>query len=381
MTTLTEQLRAVEPRQVAAWLRTRGWTLVTPDPERVAVYEKPTGDEGPFVVELPLDPSFRDYTRRMGEVLQVLVAASGQPATWVLTELRASTFDVVRLRATGPGVGAGLVPVELGTRLFSLTRELLLAAACAAHETRPVYRTRKPAEAVEFLRRVKLAAPEAGSFIVTVHAPVPPVLQTTLADETEEPPFERRSTLMLARSASAAREAAQRAGLGEGADPFVNGTAQGISANLLEALSGFVDGQDATGLDLSFAWASSRPAPAGTPTALHLGSDLAPILQEGARVLRARAPRPDFELEGIVVRLDSEAPDAGGQVVVTGQIDGQPRKVKVPMGPEDYALALRAHEGQQFLRCEGELVRQGRRYHLERVRHVTLLDDDGDTAD
>ncbi|MCB9794609.1 MAG: hypothetical protein H6741_17980 [Alphaproteobacteria bacterium] len=380
MTTLAEQLRAVEPRQVAAWLRAQGWSLVEAWPERLAVYEKPAGDEGSFVAELPLDTAFRDYARRMGEVLEVLAVASGRPAAQVLTELRASTYDVLRLRATGPGVGAGLVPVELGTRLFSLTRELLLAAACAAHEPRPVYRTRKPTEATEFLSRVKLAAPEAGSFIVTVHAPVPPALQTSLVEGAEDTPFERRATLMLARAASAAREAAQRASLGAGADPFVNGTASGISANLLEALAGFVDGQDATGLDLGFTWAASRPAPEGTPSALHLGADLAPLLQEGARVLRARAPRPDFELEGIVVRLDSEAPEQGGQVVVTGQIDGQARKVAVAMGAEDYALAITAHRAQQFLRCEGELVRSGRRYHLERVRHVTLVEDEEDAA-
>ena len=40
MTLTTEQLRAVEPRQAAAWMLANGWTLVGGQPERVAVYRK-----------------------------------------------------------------------------------------------------------------------------------------------------------------------------------------------------------------------------------------------------------------------------------------------------------------------------------------------------
>lgn len=376
MTVPVEALRALEPRQAAAWLRANGWELVDTRPEHTATWRKAAGDEGDFLIELPLDATFRDYARRMGEILDTLVVASGKPPAWLLEEVRSSTFDIIRLRSTGPSVGHGRVPVELGTRLFGLTRELLLAAACSAHDPRPVYRTRKPAEAMEFLRRVKLAAPEEGSFIVTVHAPVPPGLQPALMDGMEELPFERRATLTLASAATAARQAAERAGLGGGADPFLNGTAAGISANLCDALAGFVDGDETTGLDLQFAWAASRLVPAGTPLAVHVGSDLSPILREGARLLRATGSTPDFELEGAVVRLDSDNPGVGGVAVIAGQVDGQPRKVRVSMDTNDYALAIRAHEDGQLLRCEGELVRQGRRFQLDRVRHVAVVVDE-----
>jgi hypothetical protein len=376
MTVPVDALRSLEPRQAAAWLRANGWELVDTRPEHTATWRKAAGVEGDFLIELPLDATFRDYARRMGEVLDTLVVATGKPPAWLLEELRASTFDIIRLRSTGPGVGHGRVPVELGARLFGLTRELLLAAACSAHDPRPVYRTRKPAEATDFLRRVKLAAPESGSFIVTVHAPVPPGLQAALMEGMEELPFERRATLTLASATTAARQAAERAGLGGGADLFLNGTAAGISANLCDALAGFVDGDETTGLDLQFAWAASRLVPAGTPVAVHVGSDLSPILREGARLLRATGSTPDFELEGAVVGLDSDNANAGGVAVIAGQVDGQPRKVRAPMDARDYGLAIRAHREGQLLRCEGELVRQGRRFQLDRVRHVAVVVDE-----
>ena len=369
-------LRAVEPRQAAAWLRANGWELVDTRPEHTATWKKDAGDEGEFLVDLPLDPAFRDYVRRIAEIVDTLVVASGKPAGWVLAEVRSSTFDIIRLRSTGPSVGAGRVPLDLGTRLFTSARELLLAAACSAHDPRPVYRTRKPGEAMDFLRRVKFAPPEEGSFIVTVHAPVPPGLQPALMDGMEEVPYERRSTLMLATATAAARRAAERATLGEGAQPFIEGTASGVSANLCDALASFVDGDETTRLDVQFAWAASRQVPEGTPTTVHIGDDLSPILREGARLLRASGSTPDFELEGAVVRLQSDDPEQGGVAVVAGQVDGKPRKVRVPMGPADYAVAIQAHGDGQLLTCEGELSRQGRSFALDRVRHVAVVADD-----
>lgn len=160
---------------------------------------------------------------------------------------------------------------------------------------------------------------------------------------------------------------------------FLDGAPRGINANLCEALAGFVDGDEATALDLIFAWAPARAVPAGTPSSLRVGTDLAPFLREGARLMRTlptRAPEEDFELEGIVVRLKSEDPEEGGVATVAAHVEGQSRRVQVPMGPEDYKLAIQAHEERQLLRCEGELLRVGGKLQLERVRHVTLIQDD-----
>lgn len=375
MTIPTDVLRALEPRQLAAWLRANGWTLVATRPEHTATWSKPADADGDYVVELPLDPSFRDYPRRISEIVDTLVVATRKPAYWVLQEVRATMFDVIRLRATGPNVGQGRVPVEVGTRLFGFTRELLLAAACSAVDPRPVYRARKPVEAMEFLRRVKLGAPEEGSFVVTVYAPVPPGIQVALSDEVDGVPFERRATLTLATGTMAARQAAEQVGLGGSPELFLKGGAAGVSANLCDALAGFVDGESVTELDLQFAWASSRQVAAGTTTAVRVGADLSPILRESAKWLRARSSTPDFELEGAVVRLESDDAEAGGVAVVAGQVDGQPRKVRVAMAAPDYALAIRAHKEGQLLRCEGELSRNGRGFQLERVWHVAVVVD------
>lgn len=376
MTLAADVLRSVAPQDVAAWLRANHWKLVATQPERTATWCKAADAEGEFLIDLPLDTRFRDYARRMGEIFDTLAVVSRRSPSRVLEEVRASTSDIIRFRSTGPGVREGRVPVDLGTRLFALSRDLLLAAACSARDPRAVYRTRKPGEAVEFLRRVQLAAPEEGSFVVAVHAPIPPGLPSARNERDDEPPFERRATLMLATAVATTRDMAEMAQMFGSAETLLHGAASGVSANLCDALAGFVDGTEATGLDLEFAWATTRPVPAGTPTSVHVGAEISQILREGARLLRVNDAMPDFEVEGAVSRLESDDAAVGGTAVIVGHVDGRPRKVRVPMGPEDYARAIAAHENGQILRCEGELVRRGRNFELDRVRHVTEVFDD-----
>jgi hypothetical protein len=195
-------------------------------------------------------------------------------------------------------------------------------------------------------------------------------------EDLQEVPFERQATLILASACAAARLAAEQAGLGGGLQPFIDAGPQGISANLCDTLAGLVHGEEITGLDLQFAWAASRLPPAGTPTAVHIGADLSPILREGARLLRASGTTPDFELEGTMVKLESEDAAAGGVAVIAGQVDGRPRRVRVPMTAADYTSAIRAHQQYRLVHCEGELVRQGRGFQLERARHVALVEDE-----
>lgn len=371
-----DALREVTPQQAATWLRANGWLLADSRPGHSATYRKPADDEGDYLVNLPLDSTFRDYARRMGEVVQTLMTVTGKSANWLLDEIRSSTVDIIRLRCTGPRVGQGRVPIDLGARLFGNARELLLAAACSAHDPRPVYRTRKPTEALNFLNRVKLAAPEEGSFVVTIHAPVPPSLQASLLEGTEDVPFERRSTLMLATASAAAKKAAEQAGLLGDAQPFLGGAAAGISANLCDALAGFVEGEGATALQMQFAWAASRPPPEGVPTLVQLDAGLSAVLQEGARLLRDIGSTPGFEVVGAVIRLERDVPGQGGVVVVAAEVDGQQRKIRIAMDKDEYELAIRAHRDGQLLRCEGELVRKGRLFSLERVGSVMTVEDD-----
>jgi hypothetical protein len=377
MTVPVEALRSLEPRQAAAWLRANGWELVHTRPEHTATWRKAAGVEGDFLIELPLDVTFRDYARRMGEVLDTLVVATGKPPAWLLEELRASSFDIIRLRSTGPGIADGRVPIELGVRLFRLTRDLLEAAARSTLHPRLYHGVNRPPMVSDFLHRVMLASPADGSFTITAYVPIHSEGASTPTQERDELPFGRRTTLTLAAAVSAARDAAAQEFQSSDGQHFLPLAARGISANLCEALAGFVEGGEATSLHLQVAWAAST-TPMGSLSEVYLDSKHASMLRAGSMALRAASSRGEVTLSGRVVRLTSTNPEAGGMALISGTVDGQQLDVDVQMGPADYAVAQQAYDSGQLVTCEGVLRRRiGGTLHMRQVGRLTLAGRDG----
>lgn len=82
-----EMLRSLTPETITAWLDANGWELVETRVGHSATYRKPAGEEGDYLVDLPLRVTFRDYARRVGEVLDTLATASGKHVLYLLPEL------------------------------------------------------------------------------------------------------------------------------------------------------------------------------------------------------------------------------------------------------------------------------------------------------
>jgi hypothetical protein len=58
-----------------------------------------------------------------------------------------------------------------------------------------------------------------------------------------------------------------------------------------------------------------------------------------------------------------------GDVTISGNIDGQWRKVTLSLSNETYSQAVQAHDQRQTVRCTGDLVKAGRGYRLQNPRH------------
>jgi hypothetical protein len=108
---------------------------------------------------------------------------------------------------------------------------------------------------------------------------------------------------------------------------------------------------------------------------VQFGADVVPLLQEVSRVLRERAPKAGFELVGPVRELESPDPSAGGLVTIAGLVDGALRPVRVDLSAEDYRVAALAHTERAVVRCEGELVRDGRSWVLRTPRFLAMVEE------
>ncbi len=360
------------PTEFASYLRQRGWRLAASG-DRWTSFERGVAGALPMGIDLPLRSRAGDYPAAARTVLENLARLEQRDVVQVLRDVKAVATDLVRVRVDGPLTRDGRIPVAAGYRLFEGARDMLLAAACSVDDPRPVYPQRKVAEAMALLRRARFGRPEVGSFVLTIECDVTPSLASTgfaVADADE--PYERRTALRLAEAVRGTADAVREAIAVADIEPFARRVERGVSANLCEAIAVMLDVTDAELLQVGFAFASGRPV-AGPSGAVGFEREALGPLREAAGQLRARNNILAVEVVGHVVRLESQAPEAGGVAVLHAEVEQVWRHIRVQLDGSAYQAAIVAHQGGRYVRCQGDVGKVGRAWQLTNPRGFDLL--------
>lgn len=375
-----EALRALKPLEVAAYLRAKGWQKEADIGDRASLWllrREPDGTE--FDVTLPARREFKDYVLRMGEVLRGLADAEGRSELDVLTDVQTTTADLIRVRAPSRDAESGTLPFDEAVTFVERSRDMMLAAACAAIDKRSVYAKRKAQQAMDYLGHARMGQTERGSFVLTILSPVVPELrpvQGALFPAEHEDPYERKVTRTLMEALTALDEAARAAAMHGNMTPFQEAVSRGVSANLCDAVIGLSAVSREEGLDIQVAWSRTLSIDSAIPTRVLLGSDSIPWIEQAARQFRETAPIDDVDVVGIVTTLDRDPKAVEGEIWIIGLVEGQTRRVVVRLGYRDYNEAISAHADRRAVRCTGELMKEGRGYRLLNPRHFEVLSGD-----
>ena len=377
-----DSVKALNPLEIASYLRASNWTQADVSKGRYAVWV--LHDDVEAMVPLRTDTA--DYALRMGDLLRTLSVVEDRSQAELLTDLLTTNADVVRLRLVDDDLSDGSMPIEDYTRTTQKARDLLMAAACSAIQPRAVWPNRKPDEAMGYLRGVRMGQTERGSYVLKIISRVPPKLASTQArlgfaegqeEELEDEPFARRVTTTLASGLSQAESAAAAAAASGTVDEFESAVASGVSANFCEALAGLADdGDSRRRVDVSFTWARTRPNRAEVAQRVTLSPDRVPFLREAARVLRDRSPVEGFELKGPVTKLERTDTSGPGIVTVHALVDQTVKRVRLELTDTDYTMAVEAHGEGRDIACTGRLVREGRSFTLKNPANVLTSDGD-----
>jgi hypothetical protein len=365
-------LRSLKPLELIAYLRAKGWRQELEIPNKGTIWAL---DED-YELTLPTRRELGDYVLRISEVLHTLARAEDRSELDVLRDIQATTSDLIRVRVSNQSAEAGALPLEEAVRFVAYTRDMMLAAACAAIEKRSVYAKRKPQQAMDYLNHVQMGQTERGSFVLTILSPVTPELrpaQGSLLDTEPEDPYERRVTRILMDSLSALDIAARDATLHSNMDPFQNAVERGVSANLCDALVGLSAVSSGDNLDMQISWSRTRPVSPTIPARVLFGSDTIQVVEEAARMFREVAPSEDCEVTGFVLASDRGVEEVEGDIKLDAYVDGKFHRVSIPLGPAEYSVALRAHDERRVVTCIGDLVKQGRGYRLQNPHHFKIL--------
>ncbi|MFC4313014.1 hypothetical protein ACFPN2_28280 [Steroidobacter flavus] len=367
-------LAALRPSELAAYLRSQGWQEAdTIHADSWALFTCEDAE-----IALPLTDRFRDYPQRVADVLRTLEIVEGRDQLQILADLSMTSTDVVRVRILDPEAQDGTLPLDRAMDVVTHTHHLMLAAACSTAEPKMFYPARKPARAIDYMKRVRMGQTERGSFVVTVLSRVPPdLISPAQAEDFGLPePFERQVPVKLSTAIDAVTRAAGHAIATGSLDQFEAAVPRGVSSNLCTAMSGLGTadyGPRAVTIDMT--WARSRRVPPPPRAATFVMPDFAPVLKEAALLLKTKAPREEFEMRGFVFRLRADPPGTHvGEVTVQAEVDGEPRNIWLDLQHADYALAARAHTERRLFSATGVLKKEGRSYRLFYPRNVRIIE-------
>lgn len=370
-----DALRAISPSALAAFARREGWSKCEAYGGHADVYGGADRQE----IILPRTDRLADYASVVSQLIGIFAETINRDEFATYRDLVGSDRDVVRVRTFGAD-DDGSVILDSGVTIVANARDMLLAAACAVRTPQPYYRAGANKEANDYMRRVKLGQTEHGSFVVTLLAPVPPLLQPQLDPSwpnLDDDPMERIVTRRLMSSLDASRNAAELALSGDSA-AFENAVSSGVSANLCEAVASLIE--QSHRLEISVTWALTRPVPEVERRVTFSESD-AEILKEAARTFRLRQPKEGMTLFGTVHKLVRDQSDPEGTVTIKTMVDDKPQSVSALLNALDYSVAVQAHESKKPVIMGGDLKRVGQRWQLTNASVRALPDDASDEDD
>ena len=370
-----ETLSTLKPIEMMAYLRANGWQQAADRAGKGSLWVLQGRSGTEFDVSLPARRELGDYTLRMAEVLETLADAEQRSQLDVLRDVQTTTADLIRVRAPSGNAENGTLPFNEAVTFVERSRDMMLAAACAAISKRPVYAKRKAQQAMDYLHQIRMGQTERGSFVLTILSPVTPELrpaQDTLLPAEPELPYERQVTRTLIESLAALDEAAREAAVHGDMTPFQTAVSRGVSANLCDAVVGLSAVSPSEGLDIQVSWSRTRPVGVHAVGRVVLSSDTMPLIEEAARRFRETTTSDDVEVVGVVTALARGETATDGEVTITGNVEGQIRRVKVTLGEDDYVNAVQAHRNRQVVTCTGDLAKEGRGYWLLKPRHFTI---------
>lgn len=371
-----EAMRTLSPLEVVAYLRSTGWEESRRVQSLASVWKlQVRGEE--FEAAIPLQNSLGDFALRMGDVVQVLAEAEQRSPTDVYSDLSTAYADVVRIRLADLSMRDGTMSIESYAQSAQRTRDLLLAAACAAIEPRAVWSSKKPQKAIEHFNRLRIGQTERGSYVIKVISKVSPFISERNGELFErEEPFERQIVKMLAQSLGEMDAAAERSAHSGSYASFADSVEKGVNANICEAVVGLWGGEGRELLEFTFSWSPARPVPVNVPRKVRFTEDRISVIKEASRIMRLQAKPADAVVVGPVVKLDRRSADQPGVVTVVGDVDGRARRVLIELTGDDYSTAIHAHRLDAGLRVAGTLVREGRSFRLLHPSDIAIEDDE-----
>jgi hypothetical protein len=332
---------------------------------------------------VPVDKTYVDYSLRLQEAIGGLSRHLGVELSQLTDKILSARADIFFVRLDQNTLD-GTIPLSQATDLIHSIEKMVRAAATTAANPRHSHVGKLPRGVNHFMEHdVRMGHTRKGSFIITVvarlddedaeHLPqATPQEQAQVAETSDEMdksqpmPYTRRVMTTLSRGLQAVHRhvdkgSSQYLSLDEALD-------EGVSLPLVRALRDIGSAETLKNLDMSFQWSPCKPVALDVVNSIVLNrSELMELPSVEEKLKRKIAPVTETimgQVASLERGLPSEDGEDNGVAVLSADVRGNLRRVRVPLTGDDYVWAIIAHHQKLVYSVEGTLTKKGRSWEL-----------------
>lgn len=332
-----------------------------------------------FTIAVPASEKASDFYPLVYNLIQTLAAVSGKSEEEITDSLKSAYTDRLRLRIITEESREGKIPLDYAARCIEGLKDLVLYAACAEKNAKPVC-ARMYNSARRSLERFQFGQTQIGSFIINIDVQVADEEneQLYLADAAP-PPAEPPEHKIIKRIGTAITQidsvANRQIKIGELIeDAYISG----ITANMCDAFAKLRPESDQDILvETSIHYAEAITQTVEPPRVYTFDHVHFAFIDEISKRYKDCAPLLDITLHGIIKMLSKNAADAGSEAGNTlrllSRVDGQMHSITLHLSPEKHALACNAYRDDREVRVSGTLDKSGKYWYFTEVTEFIVL--------
>lgn len=381
---------AVDPIGLRRYLAINGWSQIREVEDDIVVMSKPTEDGRHRLVWLPISRELSDYELMVAKLVSAVAETDHKSQIQVMDDLETVGIgDVVRGGTEDFMNRHGhTLPIDEGERLLHRLRQVIVAGASSVVERRPVYSYNSFGEVRAFIRSLRLAQTEQGSYLMRIIAPIEPVIATPeeiagqmlLNERLGMVPFARRAVLQTLKAVGVLHDvASQNLEMGRFSFPlFRDAVPTGVSANLCEAITASGKDELESPIEISVTWSYIVTGTETLPTKfVRFEPEMMQFIRQAGREFRRTSPLT-AEMQGWVSMMGRAGTRTGpGKIRLIGRVDGRIRSVQIDLEEDDYRIAANAHREGMLISVSGDIVVENNRYTMTRPRNLQIVVDSG----
>ncbi len=375
---LLKNLSGITSASIEKYLLFTGWirddTFRNP---RMWVFKNKHDPE--FTIAVPASEKATDFYPRVYSLIQTLSAINEKSEQEIIDSLKSAYTDRLQFRIITEESQGGKIPLDYAARCLEGLKDLVLYAACAEENAKPVC-SRTYNSAKRSLERFQFGQTQIGSFIINIDVQV--------ADEENEqlyiidalvPPEEPPEHKIIKRIGTAITQidnvVNRQVKIG---DLIEDAYKDGITANMCDALAKLKPekAEDVT-IETSVYYAEALTQTVEPPKVYTLDNAHFLFIDEISKRYKDCTLIEDVTLEGTITMLSKSTSNDGDEeentVRLLTKIDGQMRSITLHLSPDNHMLACDAYRDDDKVRVSGTIDKSGKYWFFTEVNEFTVI--------